>query len=73
MRFIESVSIIARRVVWLYLLEASQRRALEMATFSIVRLDVEPLKAALSSWMVVAPFFTQKPQPDFHLLTDPSV
>ena len=40
-------------MVWLYLLEASQRRALEMATFSIVRLDVEPLKAALSSWMVV--------------------
>ena len=40
---------------------------------SIVKLEVEIVQAALSSWMVVAPCLTMKPHPDWSLVTEPSV
>ena len=43
------------------------------ASTSIVKLKVETLLAALSSWMVVAPCLSMKPHPDWSLVTEPSV
>ena len=53
-KFIESVRMVAC-VVRLSPLEAVQRREWVIASTSIVKLEVETEKAALSSWMVVAP------------------
>ena len=44
-----------------------------IASLSIVKLEVEPIQAALSLWMVVASFLTVKPHPDCILVTEPSV
>ena len=38
-----------------------------------VKLEVETVSAAMSSWMVVAPCLTVKPSPDWSLVTEPSV
>ena len=54
-------------------LEAIQRRAWMAASNSTVKLEVETVKAALSSRMVVAPCLTVKPHPDWSLVTEPSV
>ena len=54
-------------------LEAIQRRAWVTASTSIVKLEVETVQAALSSWMVVTPCLTVKPYPDWSLVTEPSV
>ena len=43
------------------------------ASTSIVKLKVEIVQAALSSWMVVTPYLTVKPYPDWSLVTVPSV
>ena len=53
-KFIDSVRMMAR-VVCLSPLEAIQRRAWVTASTSIVKLEVETVWAALSSWTVVAP------------------
>ena len=60
-------------VVRLSPLEAIQRRAWVTASTSIVKLEVETVLAALSSWMVVAPCLTEKPHSDWSLVTEPSV
>ena len=60
-------------VVWLSPLEGIQRRARVTASTSIVKLEVETVSAAMSSWMVVAPCLTVKPRPDWSLVTEPSV
>ena len=60
-------------VVRLSLLEAIQRREWVTVSTSIVKLEVEIVQAALSSWMVVAPCLTMKPHPDWSLVTEPSV
>ena len=43
------------------------------ASTSLVKLEVGTVRAALSSWMVVAPLLTVKPYPDWSLVTEPSV
>jgi len=43
------------------------------ASASIVKLAVETVQAALSSWIVVTPSLTVKPHPDWSLVTEPSV
>ena len=43
------------------------------ASTSIVKLEVETVWAALSSWMVVASCLTVKPQPDWSLVTDRAI
>ena len=43
------------------------------ASTCIVKLEVETVQAALSSWMVVALCLTMKPRPDWSLVTEPSV
>ena len=46
----------------------------DMVTVStIIRLAVETVLAAFSSWMVVVRCFTVKPNPGLSLLTEPSV
>ena len=46
---------------------------MEVPHLEAVQLEVETILAALSSWMVVAPGFTMKPEPDWSLVTEPSV
>ena len=60
-------------VVRLSPLEAFQQRAWMTASTSTVRLEVETILAALSSWIVVAPCLTVTPHPDWSLVTEPSV
>ena len=43
------------------------------ASTSLVKLEVGTVRAALSSWMVVAPLLTVKPYPDWSLVTKTSV
>ena len=43
------------------------------ASTSIVKLEVETVQATLSSCMVIAPYWTVKPHPDWSLVTEPSV
>ena len=43
------------------------------ASTSTVKLEVETVLAALSSWMAVIPCLTVKPHPDWSLVTEPSV
>ena len=51
---------------WVHTLE-------DMVTVStIIRLAVETVLAAFSSWMVVVRCFTVKPNPDLSLVTEPS-
>ena len=57
-------------VVRLSPLEAIQRRAWVTASISIVKLEVETVWAALSSWMVVAPCWTVKPHPEWSVVTE---
>ena len=59
----ESIQMMAC-VVWLSPLEAIQWRAWATASTSTVKLEVETLQAAPSSWMVVACCSIVKPQPD---------
>ena len=40
---------------------------------TIIKLEVETVLAAFSSWMVVVRCFTVKPNPGLSLLTEPSV
>ena len=71
-KLVESVRMMAC-VVRLSPLETIQRRAWVTASTSIVKLEVETVEAALSSWMVLAPCSTVKPRPDWSLVTEPSV
>ena len=43
------------------------------ASTSIVKLEVEIVQAAMSSWMVVTPCLTAKPHLGWFLVTGPSV
>ena len=44
-----------------------------MTVSTIIRLEVETVLAAFSSWMVVVRCFTVNPNPGLSLLTEPSV
>ena len=70
--FIECVSMIVC-VVCLSSLEPIQRKVWVTVSTSIVKLEVEIVQAALSSWMVVAHCLTAKPHPDWSGVSDPSV
>ena len=70
-RHVESERIMACVVCLLF--EEIQRRAWVTASTSLVKLEVGTVRAALSSWMVVAPLLTVKPYPDWSLVTEPSV
>ena len=55
---------------WLSALEAIQRKACATASFHFHgELEVETLKAALSSWVMFAPCLTEKAHPDWLLMT----
>ena len=69
---IQSVTMMAC-VVRLSPFKATQGRAWVPASTTIVKLEVETVEAALSSWMVVTPCLTLKPHPDWSLVTEPSV
>jgi len=71
-KLIESVKVMAC-VVWLSPPEEKRWRAWVTSSMSIVKLKVETVQAALSSWMVVASCLTVKTHPDWSLVTEPLV